>query len=716
MKNVAKICLIILLVSSVAACATFGGWSRKPVYPTDLTGEMKQAFSVADQNYLSGNFAEAKNLYQQYISSYGYNKLTDEAKFKLGEIAFAKKKYSEALTYYKEAYGDLYNPEIAPKSQLKAAMALYKLKRYDQALSVLEEIKRKDASSVLALRADSLAVHTGKRLRYKRDGLIRWYLFLLDDYDRVSPEGLQKISEKLVGREVAQKEVSSWARDANVTKESVDALPFNAMKGKTSGGYVLYKLAMVNFSHGDIKTATRLLGKFVRGYPKHEFAVDGATLLAELKGKTSGKRLKLGVILPLSGRFGLYGNSTLHGIQCAAGLTPPCSSPLNVELIVKDSAGDPARAEEAVAQLSKERVLAIVGPLLSTTAKGAATKAQELHIPMVSLSQKDGVAEIGSFIYKHALTPQDQVNTLVEYVVGRRKKKNIGILHPSNSYGSHFASLFRSAVKSAGGKVVYQQRYSHDDLKAFMPSKPGRKKSEATIIGGVTEGMRGAYVEGMGKSFEVPEKVQALFIPDSYKAVRYVVVGVNSDSKKPASNLLFVGVNRWNNPGLVSHDIGLLNGSVFVDGFYKKSADVTTRNFTQNFQHAFGMDPTILEAQAFDAVKIIIAGVRDGGSSRAKLSSAIGRVKNLGGATGSINIDGSGNSRRRLFILTVKGGAIAELSSGRGLIKGADKNSTKSGAKKISNSKYGDGEVPSLTVRTDSTKYESSDLYSEELE
>lgn len=720
MKKIVRTVLILCVIMSMASCATFGGWGRKPVYPNDVTSEMKQEFAAAEQSYFNGNFKGAVNGYNAYIAAYGYNELTDEAKFKLGEIAFAKKRYKEALTYYREAFGNLYNPEIAPRAQFKAALSQYRLRRYNQSLSILEDMKRRDVSPILGLRADSLAVNAGWKLKYKRDALIKWYLFLLDDYASISPSDYEgKIKEKLISRDVAQKEVSAWTKDANVTKESVEALPYKDMKGKTSGGYVLYKLALVNFAHGNMKEASKLMRKFVRGYPKHEFAVDGASLLAGLKGKVGGKKFKLGVILPLSGRFGLYGNSTLHGVQCAAGLTPPCSSPVNFELIVKDSQSNPVRAEAAVSELSKEGVVAIVGPLLSATVLSAARMAQDLHVPMISLSQKAGIAETGNFIFKHALTPQDQVDTLVNYTIGKRKKKNFGILYPSNSYGSHFASLFRSAVKASGGRVVFQKRYTHEDLRGFMPSKKGKKKkTEGEIItGGVTEGMgRGAYSEGMGETFKIPPSVQALFIPDSYRAVKYVIVAIHSDSKKLKSSTLFLGVNRWNNPGLLSHDIGLLNGSVFVDGFFQKSADVTTRNFVQNFQHAFGMAPTILEAQAFDAVKIIVAGIRDGGVNRAKLSSAIGRVKNLGGATGSIHVDESGNSHRKLFILTIKRGSIAELSSSRAFFKEIDKKSSDKASKKKSNSKYGDGEAPSLTARTDSSKYNKPDLTSKEMD
>lgn len=706
MQRVLKMLIIGVMLVSVAGCAAMLGLSRKPVYPTPLNDEMKEAFSLAEQNYMSGNFSEAERLYQTYISSYGYNELADEARFKLGEIAFMGKNHEAALAYYREAFGNLYNPEIAPKAQFKAALSLYHLSRLDQALAVLDQMERRDLSAVLALRSDSLAIQIGDRLGRGRDGMIKWHLFLLDDYVLLSPREYEgKIAEKLADKDAAYQAVLSWARDANVSLEMVDALPLSDMKGKTSGGFVLYKLAMVHYARGDFDDAAKFMRKFLNGYPKHEFASEGSSLLAELKGKAGGKKYKIGVILPLSGRFALYGNSTLHGIQCAAGLTPPCTSPLTIELVVKDSAGDAAIAEQAVADLAKENVIAVIGPLLSSTVGSAARKAQDLKIPMVSLSQMEGVAEAGEFVFKHALTSQDQINTLVDYAVGGRRLKKFGILHPSNNYGTQFAQAFRSAVEAAGGKVVFEKGYAHQDLKA---SESVKEMGSYTSFGG-------AIVEGLSKKFSVPADVQALFIPDSYRAVRYVVLAVHNDSEKLLPNMLFMGVNRWNNPGLVSHDIGLLEGSVFVDGFYKDSADVTTRHFVQSFLNAFGMEPTILEAQAFDAMKIVMAGIRNGGSSCAKLGAAIRGLKNVGGVTGSITIGANGESRRRLFILTVKGGTIAELSSARGIIREADFSYSKDSRHK-SDAKYDGAQPPDLTVRTDLPKYEPADFYNKEME
>jgi len=709
MKNL-KIVALVLISVALVSCAKGVHVSKKPTYPNAVTSEMRAEFDQVGQAFMSGQLDVARAGYQTYISSYGYNELTDEARFKLGEIEFIKGNYNGALSYYREAFQNLYNPEIAPKAQFKTALSLRNLKRPGEGLVTLEQMERRDMSNLLALRVDSLAIILGAEMDRSRDDLIKWYLFLLDDYKSLhSRDQLTRIPEELVAEEVALVEVQNWVQDSTVTKGSVDNLPMNYMKGKPSGGYVLYKMALISYAAGDFDGAKKQLKTFTRRYPKHDYVAQANTMLAELKGRSDNRIYKVGVILPLSGRFELYGNSTLQGIQCAVGLTPPCTSPLNIELVVKDSMGDPGAAAQAVTELVGENVIAIIGPLMSSTVVPAAKMAQELKTPLVSLSQKRGIERSGNYIFKHALTPEDQVSTLVDYGVATRGVKNFGILYPSNNYGILLSGLFKAAVQAAGGQVVFEREYSHEDL---------RVNQTVREMGNFTTFARapGAVVEGIARKFTVPSNVDAIFIPDSYKAVRYVVLAVNSESKKLSPDLFFMGVNRWNNPGLVSHDLGLLEGSVFVDGFYKDSSDITTRGFVQSFIHAYTMEPTILEAQAYDAARIVTTGIQNGGSSRSALQASISNIKNMTGVTGNIRIAETGETTRKLFILTVKNGVIAELSTSRGIIK--DKNSFpySRSAKAASEAKYDGKKMPDLTVRTSLEKYEPIDFYKTELE
>src|SRR3990167_6162807 len=127
-----------------------------------------------------------------------------------------------------------------------------------------------------------------------------------------------------------------------------------------------------------------------------------------------GENYKIGVVLPLTGKYAIYGESALHGIECGFGIFPPCDSQYEIELIIKDDVGDPLLAAQAVeALVNDDNVNIIIGPLSSSSIDAAALKAQELGIPLISLSQKEGIPSIGDNIFSVALTAASQVNAIV---------------------------------------------------------------------------------------------------------------------------------------------------------------------------------------------------------------------------------------------------------------------------------------------------------------
>jgi len=643
----------VLIAIFAGGCAVEMGSLKKPRYPTPLSEEARSAFSEAEKKYLNGSLDEARSLYKSYIDTFGYNELTDECRFKLGEIAFMKGDYRTAISFYKEAYQNIYNPRIAPRAQFKEAMTLFNMGDYAGSLDVLEKIERKDVTKILALRIDSLAVRAIQKIGRSSKANIKWYLFLLDDYDTLAEkEYAGKVQEALVPLEKVRREVLDWVKDSQVMPSEIESLPISMIKGEMAGGFIYYKLAMAHFAMGNIKEASKYIDKFVSRYPKHEFAEDGRKLLAELKGRKE-KGYKVGVILPLEGKFSVYGKATLNGIQCAAGLTPPCTSNLPVELVVKDDMGVPENAVEAVRELAKEDVLAIVGPLTAECADAAALEAESLKVPMITLTTKENFVG-GDYVFRHSLTPSDQASTLVKYAMENKKVKNFAVVYPSNAYGTKFMNLFKTVVEANGGKVVYKKSYDYSEL------APLASEGEDSNISGVS-GEEGASPSA-SLSIDLPDSVEAVFIPDSYKAVGYVV-GVIHQSK-PNKRLLYLGTNRWNDPDLTSVNGDLLEGAIFVDGFYKKGADVTTRGFVQSFVSAFGIDPTILEAHGYDALSIVATAIKIGTKSREGVARAIRNIKGVAGATGTIRMGENSNTTRRLFILTVSHGRIVEADSG----------------------------------------------------
>ncbi|MBI2344031.1 MAG: penicillin-binding protein activator [Deltaproteobacteria bacterium] len=378
-----------------------------------------------------------------------------------------------------------------------------------------------------------------------------------------------------------------------------------------------------------------------------------------------GAPLRIGVILPLSGRYGVFGRATLNGIECAAGKTEPCESPYPVELITRDSGESVDRAVEAVRELAQEKVAAILGPLMANTVEAAAREAEQLGIPLVSLSRLKRVVDIGPHIYSIGMDEQSQVEALVRYATEQSKLTTFAIVYPTNNYGRAFRDLFRDAVTRVGGSVAVERGYTAN-LEQIIEA---RKRAEQAPVPTEGESQRrfelsktGEVVEIAGASTPLPplkkiDNVQAVFIPDSYRTLTTMLHTYGSDL---FGNAMLLGLSRWNHHGILAGG-SRVQGAVFVDGFFKESADIDTQRFVTAFAQAYHVEPTILEGQAYDATQLVLKAARRGGQSAAVVQRGLQKLGSYRGVTGRLTVKSSGEIARELFLLTVADGRIAEI-------------------------------------------------------
>lgn len=383
-----------------------------------------------------------------------------------------------------------------------------------------------------------------------------------------------------------------------------------------------------------------------------------------------GKELRVGVLLPLAGRHQRYAESTLRGLECAAGKQAPCSTPLPIAFITKDPGGDPGRAEAAVDELvTQEHVSVIIALLVPQAIEAAARKAQALRVPLISLSQREGIAEIGDQIFRLSVSVHSLVDTIARYAVTTRGFRRIAILYPANEYGRTYRSAFHAAATSLGASIVAEKSYGpeianiiearqqqeEEGTEGKAPAKPKR------LPGMLTKG--GEIIVAAGGAEEVAAPVvpkirgaDAVFIPDSYRNV-LALLKISGGNVFGGATLL--GVNLWNNAEFAHGDV---DGAVFVDAFFRQSSDGETQRFVQTIMEAYHVEPTILEAQSFDAMRLLIRAAQSA-HSRAPhpLREALAKLRNFHGVTGRISFNPEGDAERQLHLLTVRGGGIQEV-------------------------------------------------------
>jgi ABC-type branched-subunit amino acid transport system substrate-binding protein len=624
--------IIVGVVLLLSACGGVGG---KANYPDALTPEAQQAWNEAESFYHEKQFGKADSAYKNFIETYGYNSLTDDARFKRGEISFNNKNYAQALDLYRSACSNIYSPTVTPRAQFKAAYSLYLLKRYSETADELTKTRRRDASAVLRVRTDSLGILTSRALKEGEGSAIKYYLFLFDDYSDLGSnrQGLEGVPDVIPETE-ATSVVRSWVGNDDVTSVQVYALPLKEFKGKTSGAYAQFKLGKTLNREGDFGRASKELRAYTSAYPKHEYYGAAQAMLGETAGRAGEAKVKVGLIVPLSGKYGIYGESVQHGVECAAGVFSPCEGPEGVSVLIRDADGEADKITAAVDDLAASNVIAIIGPMLSSTVTAAAERAQQLQVPMVTLSQKAGTNEIGDYIFRNTVAAGSQVSTIVDYAVGRKHLKRFLVLYPQNEQGREYKELFSDALKRAGGRVVAANGYSSSRVEFA---------SDIRSLQFATEGE---------KSYD------AIFIPDSFGPAGYLATTL---AMMGIEGVPYFGISRWDDPRLISAGGKYVEGAVFPEAFYKKSSDPAVSGFVQRFTQAYGIEPTLLEALGYDSMQMILEAVKMGSEHRGTLKDSLSRMTEFQGVTGKTSFGANRDASRELPLLTVSGGEIRPL-------------------------------------------------------
>ncbi|CAG1065796.1 hypothetical protein BAC1_01387 [uncultured bacterium] len=452
-------------------------------------------------------------------------------------------------------------------------------------------------------------------------------------------EALLRLGRIYSDKKEYQKSSASYAR-------ILEAFPGSKFRAEAS-----YELAAINYRTGKLKEALFLVEPLASDREAtYALRARAGRLVKEIEsasyGITPSSDLPaIGVLLPLKGDYGQFGEEALQGVLLAAEVFGSFAP--NMEVVVKDTGSDQNSVDMAVTEFANDaRVVGVVGPLLSSTAVEAARSGQRLRIPVITLSQKDGVTSAGDFVFRNSLTPEDQARALASHAAGAGLKR-FAVLYPQTNYGVELVKYFEMAVKEQGGSVVRQAAYAPGtaDFSAEVKRVFGVKATEK--------------IDGRRKVREYTPtvKVDALFLPDSYESVALIVPYLDYYSVK---GVQLIGSNGWNSPKLPELGGKAVEGAVFVDGFYAKSLRPGTEDFTRRFVEAYGKEPGVISAQAFDAARMLIAAASGQGADREAVASRLRELKEFRGATGSISVNARREAQKGLFFLTVEGGRIVE--------------------------------------------------------
>jgi ABC-type branched-subunit amino acid transport system substrate-binding protein len=333
--------------------------------------------------------------------------------------------------------------------------------------------------------------------------------------------------------------------------------------------------------------------------------------------------LKIGLLLTLSGAQQVARTATTEFVEVndavgaasramrnAAEMAVAELGAPNVQLLIKDDAGNGPAAKLAAQRAIDEGAEILLGPIFAHQVPPVAQIAHAHQVPVIALSSDRKVASRG--VYLLSYLPEADIDRVIGYAISQRKRSFVGIV-PTSKYGDLVGGIFRDAVSRGGGHVMGLERYE-------SPKDFG-KVAQQIAKGSV--------------------HADALFIPEGGDAMD--VVSALSAAGLTLHQTVLLGTQSWDNPKMFSNPLA-------QDAWYAGPDPAGFRSFAARYRSRYHEQPPRAAALAYEGVMLIAALAK---TQRRITDDALTSPVGFAGVDGILRFRGDGTIERGLAVLRV---------------------------------------------------------------
>lgn len=598
------------MVLMVAACGPTVMKGKKPSPGSAVPqGPGARLLSKAQSLEQFKAWNKSRQMYRQYLNQHPDGKSVPLALLKSGRLSLKLRDYDAARTAFDRLIRQYPESPLVPQARLANLESFYLQGRYQEVIRQADDLLRtlpakSQISQVYLLLGDTYMAGNSP---------VNAVYFYNKAYLNAPEPDRPAIINKLVA---ASKPLSA----ADI-RSLLDRVADDRIRG-----HLMFRLAENHMDAQEYPAARNVLADFLDEYPDHPKAAEARDLLRRFGGMPIAEEHTVGCLLSLSGQYEAYGNKALKGVELALSQFNARDLLSTVKLMVKDSGSDPMTAADKVRELADAGVSAIIGPII--TAPEALRAADQMGIPIVTMVQKQGMPQIGEYVFRNFITPQMQVEALVSHAMDRMGLRRFAVLYPEEKYGNIFQQLFWEAVQSRGGEVAAAASYN-----------PNR-----TDFGGPIGKLR-------------RHRYEALFIPDAPSKAGLILPQLRYYN---APNAQLLGTNLWHHPQMIKMAGEYAQGAIIPEVFFSKSRSLRVGNFVRNYQENFRNMPGFLEAIAYDTAMMVFRACSASQSPR-DLREELLRIQGYDGVTGRTSFNADGEAQKRLYLLEIKGSTFQEI-------------------------------------------------------
>lgn len=313
------------------------------------------------------------------------------------------------------------------------------------------------------------------------------------------------------------------------------------------------------------------------------------TPTAAAGGGSMGGTVMLGAALSLSQAAKPYGDSQSNAIKLAVeeinangGINGK-----NLTVDIQDDASDPKQAGSVYQKFISDKVVAIIGPTLSNSAKTADPLAQTAQIPVLAVSNTaGGIVEIGDYIFRDSLSEAQVIPNTIKVTAGKLGLKKVAIIYgDDDAFTKSGYDVFKKALADSGISVTTEQTF-----------KKGTTEFSAQMTA-----IKGTNPDAIVASALIAE-----------------AEGIVTEARNQGMTVPIIGGNGFNSPKLMT-DLKDKAEGVYVGAAWNAGGGNTmSQSFVKNYTAKYSQAPDQFAAQAYSGVYI--------------LADALKRAKSMSGA------------------------------------------------------------------------------------
>ncbi|MDR3346319.1 MAG: ABC transporter substrate-binding protein [Campylobacteraceae bacterium] len=345
---------------------------------------------------------------------------------------------------------------------------------------------------------------------------------------------------------------------------------------------------------------------------------------------SGAKEIKIGAIMPMSGSIAAYGQTAYEGLALANKLEPKLKNGDTVKVVLIDTKGEKVEAANAATRLiTSDKVVAIVGELISTNTEQVVSIAETYKVPVVApAATNDRLTQRREFVSRVCFTDSFQGDVVANYAYKTLGLKSaIVVRDQAQVYSIGLAKAFENVFKQDGGKVLKIISINSGD-KDFKAVVSQIKKDNPDMI------------------------FLPLYHPEASMFARQAKeAGLN----KP----LFSG-DGVANPTFLELGSSAVEGYMFTDTFdYEAPPTQRSKDFIASYEKESGKkEMASFTALGADSYFLLIDAMNkcEDPSDGVCINKQVKATKNFEGVSGVINMSSNGDPVRSAVIKEVKGG------------------------------------------------------------